>query len=260
MTAQADLAFEGRGTSGVPLLLVHGFPVDRRMWRGLLERLGDVARVVALDVPGFGGSPPVMRDTVTMDDLADVVAAVADAVGFERFALGGLSMGGYACFAALRRMPERIERLILCDTRAEADSEEARAGRLADAERALAEGPGFFVDKMRDKMFAPATPRDRPELFEEVDGWMRGASAQGVAALLRGMAARPDSRPQLGAIAVPTLVIGGRDDKITPPDGMRAMARAIPGATCVEVPGGHLAPLEFPDEVAAAIRPFLRSH
>jgi 3-oxoadipate enol-lactonase len=252
-----DLAYEGRGTAGPAVILLHGFPLDARMWRGQLAGLGELARVVAVDLPGFGRSPPPDVETLTMDDLAGNVMAVADALGFDRFVLGGLSMGGYVALAAHRRYASRLEGLILCDTRAEADPEPARAGRHADAARALAEGTAFFVDRQRDSMFAPATLASRPELVAEVETWMRAVSPATLAAALRGMAARPDAQGELARITAPTLVISGRDDKITPPEGMAALARAIPGATLAQVPGGHLAPLEHPDETVAAIAAFL---
>jgi pimeloyl-ACP methyl ester carboxylesterase len=252
-----DVAYEGRGLAGPALVLVHGFPADRRMWRGQLAGLGAHARVIALDLPGFGASPSRADDTFTMDAMADVVMALADGLGIERMVLAGLSMGGYVVFSALRRYAARLDGAILLDTRAEPDAATARESRLADAERALTEGPGFLYAKLADVLFAAGTAETRPELAREVEGWIAGQSRTGVAAALRGKAARPDARPQLAGIAVPTLVVAGHEDRITPAAGMRSMAAAIPGATYAEVPGGHVAPLEHPDEVNAAIALFL---
>jgi 3-oxoadipate enol-lactonase len=250
----AAIAYEGRGTSGPPLVLVHGFPMHRAMWRGQLADLGASARVVAIDLPGFGDSAPPDADVLGMEDLATAVLAVADALGLERFVLGGLSMGGYVALAAARRYPGRLSGLVLLDTRAEPDAEAAREGRHADAARVLSEGTGFFIEKMRPMWVAPDTA---PEITGELEAMARAAAPASVAAGLRGLAARPDARPHLGRIEVPTLVISGRDDRVTPPDVMRPMADEIPGATFVEVPGGHFSPLERPGEVNAALAAFL---
>jgi pimeloyl-ACP methyl ester carboxylesterase len=224
------LAYEGRGTRGPALLLVHGF-----------------------------GDSPAGGDVATMDALADAALAVADALGFERLVLGGLSMGGYVALSAARRHAARLDGLILLDTRAEGDTPEAREGRRADAARVVAEGIGFYVEKSRALWLSPATLDGRPELVPQVDAMASGASREGVAAALRGMAERRDARPDLAAIAAPTLVVCGREDRITPPAAMRELAAAIPGARFAEVAGGHMAPFEHPAEVAAELASFLEA-
>jgi pimeloyl-ACP methyl ester carboxylesterase len=224
------------------------------MWRAQIEGLGGSARVVALDLPGFGHSPAPQVEVRTMADFADAVIALADALGFSRFVLCGLSMGGYVAFAVARAHPERLAGLVLCDTRAEPDTAEAVPGRLADAERALREGVGFYVEKMMPKYVAAGAPAG---VRAEVERAMRRTPAWGFAAALRGIATRPDARPELGAIAVPTLCVVGAEDALTPEAGMRALAAAVPGAELVVVPGGHLAPLESPEPVNAAVGRFL---
>lgn len=254
------IAFEGRGTSGPPLLLVHGFPLDRALWRAQLDALGGEARVVALDLPGFGATPAESdgRAPTTMEAYAEQVVAVADALGFVRFALAGLSMGGYVALAVARRHPARLAALALVDTRAEADAPEARPGRLKNADRALSEGTAFLADEMLPKLLAPATLSGRPELVAAARAMVERTSAAGAAAALRGMAERPDARPDLGRIAVPTTVVVGAEDSLTPPELARALATAIPDAELVVAPGaGHLTPIEAPDAVTAALRGLL---
>jgi pimeloyl-ACP methyl ester carboxylesterase len=251
------LAYEGRGTRGPLLLLVHGFPADRRMWRGLMAELAGAARVVAVDLPGFGDSPPPAGDTLGMDEMADAALEVADALGGGRVVLGGLSMGGYVALAAARRHRARLAGLLLFDTRAEADTPEGAEGRRTTATRVLAEGIDFFVERSRPLWFTPETLAGRPAVVAAVDAMAARASRQGVAAALRGMAARPDTRPHLATLRVPTLVVCGRQDPITPPESMRAMAAAIPGAVFAEVPGAHFSPVEHPAEVAAEVAAFL---
>ncbi len=255
------IAYEGRGAAGPPVLLVHGFPLDRGMWRGQLDGLSAIARVVAIDLPGFGDTPPANdgRAPFTMDAAADAVIAVADALGFARFVLGGLSMGGYVAFAILRRHAHRLLGLALCDTRAEADTPDTQRGRLADAERALAEGPGFLVEPSLERLLAAETFTLHPEIVKTVEVMMRRSTAAGVAGMLRGMAERPDARGLLRGIAVPTIVIAGAADVITPPDGAQKLAAAIPGAEFAVIPAaGHVAPLEAPDATNAALRRLIR--
>lgn len=253
----ADHAYEGRGTGGPPLILVHGFPLDRRMWRHQLAGLGELARVVAVDLPGFGGSPPPTATVFAVDILADALIDVADGLGFDRFALAGLSMGGYVALSVARRYPDRISRLALLDTRAEGDAPEAARGRLADAERIDAEGTGFFIERMREKWLSPRSLTGRPELVREVEEMARSVAAKSFAATLRGLAARRDERGMLSDIDVPTLVLCGADDQITPPGMMHGLAASIPGARFAKVPGGHFCPLESPDEVNAELAAFL---
>jgi pimeloyl-ACP methyl ester carboxylesterase len=232
-------------------MLLHAFPLDRRMWRGQLDGLGGVARVVAVDLPGFGASAASGAETRSMDELAQAVLALADALGWARFALAGASMGGYVAFATLRRARARVAGVCLADTRAENDSPEIQAARHADAARALAEGTDFYVARQAPLLVGKGAA---PATIAEVQAMARGVSAATLAATLRGMAARPDARPELAGLAgLPTLVLGGADDALTPPASMQALAAAIPGAELAIVPGGHLAPLEHPDESNAAL-------
>jgi pimeloyl-ACP methyl ester carboxylesterase len=231
------------------------------MWRGQLDGLAAHARVVAVDLPGFGATPPAVDGAraLTMDALAEHVIDVADALGFDRFVLGGLSMGGYVAFALLRRHRARVLGLALMDTRAEPDSADARKGRLADAERVLQGGTGFYVDAALPRLLSPRTMAERPDLKNGLELMMRRASPAGVAAGLRGLADRRDARAELAKIDVPTMVIVGADDVVTPPAGARAMAQAIKGAQLAVVPdAGHMAPFEQPDATNVALRKLIR--
>jgi pimeloyl-ACP methyl ester carboxylesterase len=243
---------------GEPLVLVHGFPLDRRMWRPLIDALGTTHLVIAPDLRGFGESPAPAGVT-TMEDYADDLAGLLDGLGVEGpVALCGLSMGGYVGFAFFRRYRERLARLVLCDTKAAADSAKKKADRERTAEVVLQEGTESLATEMPNGLLAPATRENHRELVEHVAEMIRGASRGGVAAALRAMAARGDSTRLLGQIDVPTLLICGEADVISPPDEMRQMAERIPEATYVEIPSaGHLAPLENPEPVVRAVRRFL---
>ena len=252
-----ELNFEQRG-SGPPLLLVHGFPLDHGMWRNQLDELAGTCRVIAPDLRGFGLSE-VTRGTVSMPRFADDLSELLDALDVdEPVTLCGLSMGGYIAWEFWRRHASRLDRLILCDTRAMADTPEAAGSRIETATRVLAEGPGLVAESMIPKLFCERTVRERPEIVQQVKQMMAGTAADGVAAALRGMAERDDFQEQLPDIDLPALVICGRYDAISPVGEMREMAARLPRATFVEIEdAGHMAPLENPLDVNRAIRQFL---
>jgi pimeloyl-ACP methyl ester carboxylesterase len=248
----------GAADSRDVLLLVHGFPFHAGMWRPQLDAPPPGWRVIAPDLPGFGGSAPVAAEALTMDDAADQLALLVNTLGLERVVLAGLSMGGYVSFALLRRYPALVRALVLCDTRAGVDTEETRRGRRQAAARVLSAGTAGFVGDMLPKLLSPASRQRRPGVEAEVRDIMDSAPAAAVAAALHGMADRQDSTPLLRAVTVPALVIVGADDGITPPAEAEGMARDIPGATLEVVPdAGHLPNLENPEAFDRALHRFL---
>ena len=252
-----ELAVLDRGR-GRAVMLIHGFPLDHTMWDAQVEALQSQYRVIAPDLRGFGRSG-VAGPVVSMEQFADDLAALLGALRIsEPLVLCGLSMGGYVAFQFWRKYAARLRGLVLCDTRAASDSPEAAAGRREMAQRVLREGPAPLVDTMLPKLFAPDTREKHPEIVAALQRVMLGTNPQGIAAAAYGMAERPDVTPQLGSITCPTLVIVGQADVISPPQEMRAIAQAIPRARLVEIAGaGHMAPLERPAEVSAALREFL---
>lgn len=244
--------------TGSPVVLVHGFPLDHQMWAGQVAALSDRHRVIAPDLRGFGGSD-VTSGTVSMAQFADDVAGLLDVLGItEPVAFCGLSMGGYVAWQFWQRHRARLAKLVLCDTRAAADSPETARGRLVTAEQVLANGPAKLVETMSGRLFAAETLQAQPELVAQTRRIMTTTSREGIAAALRGMAERADLTPQLAAVHVPTLVICGEQDIISPVAEMRGMAAAMPRATFIVVPGaGHMAPLEQPALVNPALRQFL---
>lgn len=241
---------------GEPVLLLHGFPFTGALWRPVAERLGDGWRCILPDLRGMGRSPAA--DAAGMDDHADDLARLLDALGETRpAAVAGMSMGGYVAFAFARRHPERVRALALVDTRAEPDTEEAARARLATAERVLREGSRVVADDMVGKLFAA---RAGEELRDRWHAVMAATPPRGVAAALRGMAARPDSLGTLRSLGRPVLVVVGAEDAVTPVESARRMAEAAPGARLETVAGaGHMAVVEQPDAVADALRGFLDS-
>ncbi len=247
------LHHEVRG-EGEPVLLLHGFPLTAALWQPVVERLGDGWRCILPDLRGMGRSPAT--PAAGMDDHADDLARLLDAMGETRpVVVAGMSMGGYVAFAFARRHPARVRALALVDTRAEPDTEEGARGRLATAERVLREGSRVVADDIVGKLFAASAPE---ALRSRWHAAMAAAPPEGVAAALRGMAARPDSFGTLRGLDRPVLVVAGEEDAVAPVEDARRMADAARDGHLEVVPGaGHMAPVERPDAVADALRRFL---
>lgn len=251
--AGATISYWDEG-QGPPLLLVHAFPLCGAMWDRQVAALSAHYRVIVPDLRGFNAS--TLGETPTsLDRYADDLAALLDHLELESVTYGGLSMGGYIGFAFVRRHAARLNGLILADTRAGADSDEAKQGREKNARLAEEQGPPAVGEAMLPKLFAASAPA---ELKEEVRRLVAVNKPEGVAAALRAMAVRPDSSAQLGGIAVPALIIVGAEDALTPPSESHAMHAAIPNSQLVEISGaGHLANLEAPEAFNAALIEFL---
>jgi 3-oxoadipate enol-lactonase len=250
-----ELAYDEAG-SGTPLLLVHGWPHDRTMWAGQLGGLAPYARVLAPDLRGVGGS--TLSGPYTMDQYADDLVAFLDALGIAQAVVCGLSMGGYIAFSMLRRHRDRVRALILADTRATADTDEVRANRARLIALIEQEGMPALAARQLQPTLGRSTLERQPELVEAVRRTMASVSPEGAIGALRAMAERPDSTPLLGTIDVPTLVVGGAEDGITPPDVLRDMAASIPSSH-VEIleQSGHLSPLERPAAFNHVVSEFL---
>ncbi|MCZ7574716.1 MAG: alpha/beta hydrolase [Ardenticatenaceae bacterium] len=240
---------------GEPVLFVHAFPLNSQMWQPQVEHVSRGYKTVVLDLPGFGESPPA-QEAPTMFSYVETVAAVLEAAQVDQPAvLVGLSMGGYILLEFFRRFPERVRALVLADTRAAPDTEEARQNRLDTAEQVLQEGPRVLVESMVPKLL---TSRADDVVRLRVREMIFAATREGIAGALRAMAARPDSRPTLETITVPTLVIVGGQDDLTPPAEAEGMAQAIAGAELEVIEGaGHLSNLERQDAFNAALLRFL---
>jgi 3-oxoadipate enol-lactonase len=252
------MAYRERGRGhGTALLLVHGFPLDSRLWDAQVAGLPSLVHVIAPDLRGSGHSavPPGPYD---MDQHADDLAGLLDALAIRRVVVAGLSMGGYVAFALWRRHPERVQALVLADTRAEPDSPQARTNRDAAAVRVREIGAAAYAEEMLPRLLAPVSMAN-PRIRERALSMMAAQPVDGIVGALGGMRDRADSRALLPGITVPALVIVGHNDSLTPPADARAMADGIPGSQLVEVPrAGHLSPLENPRSVNTALRAFLR--
>jgi 3-oxoadipate enol-lactonase len=251
-----DVAFDDAGR-GPAVVLLHGFPFDRSMWRAQVERLSGRFRVIAPDLRGHGGTGSTDEPS-TMEEMAEDLAALLDELNVARAVVCGLSMGGYVALAFCRAHPERVRALVLADTRPQADTEEARRTREENARRALEEGMEPIAGAMLPKLLSPLTSERSPEVVERVRALMMGVSPRGAAAALRGMALRGDQTGTLSKIDVPTLVVVGADDLITPPSDAESMSRSVEGSRLVVIEGaGHVSNLERPDEFNRALEEFL---
>ncbi|MBS0204711.1 MAG: alpha/beta fold hydrolase [Planctomycetes bacterium] len=243
---------------GPVLLLVHGFPLNHTMWRAQIEEFARTHRVIAPDLRGFGGTDGALY-SVSMQQFADDLAELLEALAVEEPVIFcGLSMGGYIAWQFLQRHPSRVAKLVVSNTRAASDSPEAAANRLKMADIVLKEGPEPVAWAMMPKLFAQCTSDQCPRIIDEVRQMVMTSNPVAIAAAHRGMAVRPDVTGWLPEIRVPTLVICGEHDAISPAAEMQAFAGLIPGVNCVVIPNaGHMAPMEQPDLFNEAIRGFL---
>lgn len=248
----------GDGTRRTAVLL-HAFPIGANLWEPQLRQVPDGWRLIAPDLRGFGGSTDLdSLSGASMGDYAADVVDLMDELGVKRAVLGGVSMGGYATFAFLQSAGDRVDGVLLANTRAGADSPEARANRrnmLALVDR---EGPSGVARDMMPRLLGKTTQEIRPDLEAFVRRLIKQQSPVAIRTAIHRMMHRPDSTPLLAKITVPTLVITGEEDALIPVDESRAMASAVPGATLVVVPrAGHLANLEQPEAFNTALHEFL---
>lgn len=244
--------------SGPTLLLVHGFPLDHTMWQRQIDDLSASFQIIAPDLRGFGQSDPV-SGTVKMERFADDLAELLSTLDInEPVNFCGLSMGGYVAWQFWMRHKQRLNRLILCDTRAIADTEDTAKFRLETAEKVVADGPVALANSMSDKLFCKQTLQNNQEIVEQTRQVMLRTAPESIAAALRGMARREDFTGHLKGIDIPSLVICGAEDAISPSEEMRRIAEGLPIARYVEIPSaGHMSPLENPSAVNQAIREFV---
>ena len=242
---------------GPAVLFIHGYPLDRTVWRHPMEHLEGWRRI-APDLRGMGRSDaPDLGYSMTT--YADDLAALLDSIGVDDAVLCGLSMGGYVAFEFLRRHRQRVRALILMDTRAEADSAEGRKSRDAAAQLARDQGARAVADSMLPRLFARDTADAVGEPWWVTERMILGTPVAGITGALAAMRDRPDSTELLGTLAdLPVLVVVGDHDRMTPPASAHRMMAGIPGARLVEIAeAGHLPPLEKPEVTTGVLREFL---
>jgi 3-oxoadipate enol-lactonase len=246
------------------VVFLHAFPLNAGMWVPQLRAMPAGWSAVAPDLRGFGESDPdgadYPRENARLEDYADDAAALLAALGANRAAVCGCSMGGYTALAMTRRHPARVSGLLLADTRATADPDAARASRRAMLELLDRNGPAAVAADMKTKLVGSTSMSQRPGVVAEMDRLMAAATASGVGCAIHRIMNRQDTTADLAAFRGPVTVVVGEEDTLTPPAEASAMAAAVPGSTLVTIPGaGHLSNLEAPDAFNAALHAWLNA-
>jgi pimeloyl-ACP methyl ester carboxylesterase len=255
-TSDAELFYKTQG-KGPDIVLLHPFPSCHEFWTPVQDKLAAKYRLIMPDLRGLGESG-AGDGNATMQKHADDLMKLCDELKVAKAVFIGCSIGGYILFECWRRFRERIAGLVLANTKASADNAEARAARLQAAEQVLQQGPEQYVDSMLPKLLGEITQRNRPDVVEKAKRTMMRSTAQGIAAVQRGMAERPDSTPTLSNISVPTLILGGAGDLLSPREELERMRSGIRNSTLQIVPkAGHYAAFEQPEEVAILLKRFL---
>lgn len=246
-----QLSFDDFG-QGVPLILIHGFPLDRSIWTPVVEMLKPHARVILPDLRGFGQSP-LGEEVSTMRLMAEDIAALMDTLGIEKAVLAGHSMGGYVCLNFARAYPRRLLGLGLVATQAAADTLERRQARLATAAEMKRKGIRVVANSMPQKLTTQV------DFHEPLKKLIQKNTVKGVQAALLGMAERPDATDWLAEITVPTAVIAGAQDTLISPERSKTMAQMLNHAWLVEISNAsHMPMMEAPQEVAEALLQLVR--
>jgi 3-oxoadipate enol-lactonase len=242
--------------NGTPLLFIHGFPLDRSLWGPQVAELQKTYRVIAPDLRGFNQSSDTDGQAVTMETYAEDMKALLDSLNVKQAVVCGLSMGGYIALAFVAQYADRVKGLILSNTKAGADTDAGRQGRLDTSIKVEQSGStAVVVDGMAPKMLGPQA---KPETATFVRSMMSRQRSHTVTSALRGMAARPDRTSLLASIKVPTLIITGSADIVIPPSESEAMQAAIPHSTLVNIPdAGHLANLDKSEAYNEALQAFI---
>jgi pimeloyl-ACP methyl ester carboxylesterase len=251
------VGYDEAGTGRPTVVLLHGFPLSREMWRPQLADLGKDFRVVAPDLPGFGATAGFATEP-SIDGMAAAVAEFLDALSLTQpIVLGGMSMGGYVALAFARLYRDRLRGLILADTRAEPDDAAGKANRDKMIAFAREHSAVDVAEQMLPKLLGDQTRAQRPEVAAEVRRIAAAQTVDGLVNALTAMRNRPDARPSLPDISVSTLVIVGAEDTLTPPALAESLAESVRGVRAVIPGSGHLSNMEKPAEFTAAVRKFL---
>lgn len=252
-----EVAYDDVG-SGPAVVLIHGFPLNRRMWQPQLTALAGAGyRAVAPDLRGFGESAPG-EEPWTMARFADDVVALLDRLGILRATVVGMSMGGYVLLSLLERHPSRIAAAGFFFTRAGAEDEAGKSRRTRLAEEVEEGRPQVVTGAFAELLFAPQTVQQRPELVADVVAMMESTSLQGLAGGMRAIRDRKDYLPLLGRLTRPALVLGAEYDHAIPAAAGRDLAAGLPDATFhLIAQAGHMANLEQPEAVNQQLLAFL---
>lgn len=246
---------------GPPIVFIHGFPHDRTLWAHQRAALASRARVIVPDLCGFGES--AAEGVMTVERYADDIIALLDVLAIERAVVCGLSMGGYIAMAMWRRAPQRISGLVFCDTKAAPDNDAGRAARDETITFVQQAGAGALAERQLPKMLGTSTHARRPEVVDAMRSMMTRQSVDGIVAALGALRDRPDSRETVQSISVPTLVVVGDDDQLTPLSDAQALIALLPPSAHARLEiiedSGHAVCVERPSAVTHVISEFLNT-
>ncbi len=251
------LSYNDAGEGIIPVIFLHGYPFDKSMWKGQLDSLKSSNRIIACDIRGFGKSTD--EDTpLSIDLFAEDLVSFMDKLNIERAIVCGLSMGGFISLNAIKRFPERFEALILCDTQCIADTAEIKKNRLTTIEQINRDGASVFNEKFLKSVFHPDSLTNKTELVENLRSIVFANSKKIITAGLTALAKRSETCSSLDAIHIPTLIICGRADEVTPLAQSEFMHEHIEGSILKIIDNaGHVSNLEQPDEFNAHLQEFL---
>ena len=256
---KATIHFTDTGPGDPAVLLLHAFPLRAEMWLPQIDSLGDKYRLIAVDFRGFGSSTSPEDGGASVDRMADDALAVLDELGLDKVVLAGLSMGGYVALAFMRKYPERVRALVLADPRAEADAPEAIEKRTSQQQMVSSEGTAGLIKALPAALLGKTTHEKKPDVVDNAAKLMDNSPA-GFVGALEAMKTRPDSTEMLAGVTVPTLVIVGEEDTLTPPELSRKIHEHVGGSQLVVIPeAGHLSNLESPEVFNGALADFLDS-
>lgn len=253
------LSYTDVGEGDTPVIFLHGYPFDKTLWKGQLASLKSTNRAIAIDIRGFGKSTDE-QSMLSIDLFGDDLIGFMDKLNIEKAIICGLSMGGYLALNAITRFPERFEALILCDTQCIADTAEAKKKRYSTIEQINNEGADGFTEKFIKSVFHPDSLKTKKPVVESLRNVVRANSKEILTAGLTALAERSETCSSLDAIRVPTLIICGREDEVTPLAQSEFMHAHIKGSILKIIDhAGHVSNLEHPDEFNKYLQDFLNS-
>ena len=255
---EINLSYGDQG-EGLPVIFIHAFPLNQKMWDPQVEFLKKTCRVITVDLRGFGDSS-APASLYSLADMASDVRGLMRSLSIDQAVLVGLSMGGYVSMAFYRDYPDAVRALVLSDTRTSADTEEGRARRFASADKAEREGAATIAAEMAPLLLGRTSLQKRPDVVNRVRLMAEANPPRGIAAAQRAMADRRDSSTLLASVTFPVLLICGAEDTLSPPSEMEAISRVIPGSSLKVIEGaGHLPNLEQPDRFNEVLREFIEA-
>lgn len=252
-----DLSYDDFGEGAISIIFLHGYPFSKAMWQGQLEFLKSKYRVIACDVRGFGRSKDE-ESTLSIDLFADDLIAFMDKLTIDKAIICGLSMGGFIALDALKKFPNRFEALILCDTQCIADTDEVKAKRYKIIDEITFAGVTEFNEEFVKSVFHKDSLTTKPDVFERLRNVVFSNSQRIITMGLTALAGRAETCSMLGSISIPTLIICGREDQVTPLEQSENMHETIKGSVLKVIDNaGHVSNLEQPDEFNKHLSDFL---